>query len=142
MYFNFISIRDAAGQRALRPVFRMRLEREPVGRGWYCMLDTGTPDNLIAWNLAAEAEVPLCEDDAELFMLEGIEVHGVSASCNFVIEDGMGSVIELNDMPVVFTQPWPYDDFGGVLGTTGMKNLLVTISARQKWIELNPVAKL
>jgi hypothetical protein len=53
-----------------------------------------------------------------------------------VIEDGTGAAISLKDVRVTFLSSWPYPGFGAILGTIAMKQLQVTVSAGQGWIEI------
>lgn len=70
------------------------------------------------------------------FHLGNTEVTGLAKTVSCVIEDGTGAAISLKDVRVTFLSSWPYPGFGAILGTIAMKQLQVTVSAGQGWIEI------
>lgn len=87
--------------------------------------------------LAVEAGVDLTDAEAVgPFHLGSTEVTGLAKTVGCVIEDGTGAAISLEDVRVTFLSSWPYPGFGAILGTIAMKQLLVTVSAGQGWIEI------
>jgi len=137
MLFNFMVVPDGMGAANPRPVFHMRLADDLSGRPPLCLLDTGSLDTFMARELADEAGIDLTDvEDRDPFPLGGTEVTGLPKVVDCVIEDGTGAAITLKDIRVVFTSPWDHPGFGAVLGTIAMRQIHVTISAGQGWIEI------
>jgi hypothetical protein len=115
----------------------MRLASDLLGRPPLCLLDTGSPDTFMARQFADETGVDLTDVEArDPFCLGGVEVTGLPKVVDCVIEDDSGAAITLKDIRVIFTSPWNLPDFGAILGTVAMRQIHVTVSARQGWIEI------
>jgi hypothetical protein len=135
MRFEFVEVRDGNGRPLSRPMLPAQLAVEAP---WRVILDTGSPDSFIARDLALEAEIDLADaQPTGPFLLGDKEVAGLKKSVACKIQHHTGAVINLPEIPVIFTNPWISHDYGGVLGTSALDSLLVTISASGKWIEFS-----
>lgn len=132
MRFNFVEVRDRNHRPLGRPLFPVRLADEMP---WLAILDTGSPDSYIARDLADEAELDLTNaQPTGPFLLDGKEVIGLKKMASCQVQHRTGAAIHIPEIPVVFTDPWISHDYGGLLGTSALDSLLVTISASEKWI--------
>lgn len=137
MRFKFTRVVDDMDVPNDRPVFPMRLASDQSGLPPYCLLDTGALDTFMRREFADEAGLDLADAKAVgPFHLGNTEVTGLAKTVGCVIEDGTGAAISLEDVRVTFLSSWPYPGFGAILGTIAMKQLLVTVSAGQGWIEI------
>jgi hypothetical protein len=134
MKFAFKEVSDGQGFHGPRPVFHFAIKGTKLAAP-YCLLDTGSPDTFVRRELAEESGISLdgAEEIGE-FNLEGETVTGLRVNATCVITDGHEQ-IELPDIPLIFMSSRPeHRQFAAVLGTTGMKNIRVTICAREQWL--------
>ena len=133
MSFPFAMVSDANGMRTFRPVLPVRLENAPRGECQACLVDTGSPDTYLDWQLASAAGIDLARAAAipypDRWAVGGVQATALWGSLvTFLIEDDRYT-IRLTGVRALFTQPWAHPGFTVVLGTEGMKRVKLTVDA-------------
>jgi hypothetical protein len=99
------------------------------------LLDTGAMATRFAGELAEVAGIDLTESESQSLIIGGQEVSGQCARVNLRVSDGTENFSW--DAPVWFCDPWPWGF--QLLGLRGFLDyFVVTISAYDEWVELQP----
>jgi hypothetical protein len=133
MTFTFQELADAKGLETFRPIIPLRPMAAPLGHSERCLVDTGSPNTYLDWQLAPLAGVDLSRaeklPDPKDWSVGGVAVEELwGATVALMIPDAR-YMIRLGDVPVVFVKPWLHPDFTAVLGTDGMRRIELIVSA-------------
>lgn len=133
MTFPFQKLADAKGLETFRPIVPLRSMTAPLGHSERCLVDTGSPNTYLDWQLAPLAGVDLSRaeklPDPEEWSVGGVAAEELwGAIVSLMIPDAR-YMIRLGDVPVVFVKPWLHPDFTAVLGTDGMRRMELTVGA-------------
>jgi hypothetical protein len=140
--FKFEHTQDLLGGSVLRPMVGMRLETAPVETRHMFLVDTGSPDTMIAWEEAEKAGIDPTEgeivEQPDGFSVGGrsvIEIRGFTL--NFLVEDDR-YFIRLPNVPILVVRPWEHPGFTAVLGTRAMDSIRLEINFSEGWLEVTP----
>lgn len=117
-----------------RPAVPLRPIRGPANRsGDWCLVDTGSPNTFLDWELAPEAGVDL-EAAEEIpnpgeWAIGGAPAEALWAAVVELIIPHDQYMIRLGDVTVIFVKPWLQPGFRAVLGTGGMKRIRLAVDA-------------
>jgi hypothetical protein len=133
MTIPFQEVKDAKELTTFRPVIRLRPIHGELGASYLCLVDTGSPNTYMDWELASRAKVDLSQaekiPDAQVWSLGGAAFEEAWVEdVSLIIPDGK-YMIMLSEVPVIFVKPWMHPGFSAVLGTSGMKRIQLTVNA-------------
>lgn len=144
--FDFEHMQDTLGDAVLRPVVRMRLENAPLETRHTFLVDTGSPDTIIAWEEAekvgidpSKGEMVKQPDDFTVGGKFVSEIRGFTF--NFLIEDDR-YFIRLPDVPILVVRPWEHPGVTAVLGTRAMETIRLEINFSENWLEVTPESEI
>jgi hypothetical protein len=109
MTIPFEEVTDTKELTTFRPVIRLRPMRGELGSSYLCLVDTGSPNTYMDWELAQEAEVDLSQaekiPDIQKWSLGGAALEEAWVEdVSLIIPDGK-YMIMLGDVPVIFAKP-------------------------------------
>jgi len=124
---------DAKGMDTYRPVVPLRPMRGPLDHSDLCLVDTGSPNTFLDWELASLAGIDLSQaekvPDVEEWSVGGVAIEEAwVADVSLIIPDSR-YMIMLGDVRVIFVKPWLHPGFSAVLGTSGMKRIELIVNA-------------
>lgn len=98
-----------------------------------CLVDTGSPNTYLDWQLASPAKVDLSQaekvPDAQEWSVGGVAIEEAwVADVSLIIPDDR-YMIMLGSVRVILVKPWLHLDFSAVLGTNGMKRIELIVNA-------------
>lgn len=146
MHFEFDRMSDRLGPSVLRPVVRMRIENAKSRTRHTFLVDTGSPDTMMAWAEAEKAGIDPSEGE-HVEQPEGFNVGGAPAAevrgftFNFLIEDDR-HFIRVPNVPVLVVKPWAHPGITAVLGTSAMMSIRVEISVSRKLLVVTPESEI
>jgi hypothetical protein len=133
MTIPFKELSDAKQMTTWRPVVPLRPMRGELGHFDLCLVDTGSPNTYLDWELAPLAEVDLSQaekvSDAQESSVGGVAIEEAwVADVPLIIPDDR-YMIMLGEVRVILVKPWLHPGFSAVLGTNGMKRIELIVNA-------------
>jgi hypothetical protein len=133
MTFPFLKLADANRMVTYRPIIPLRPMAASSHYSGRCLVDTGSPDTYLDWQIARLAGIELNAaqnlPDPQKWSVGGVASEELWGATVTLIIPSERYMIWLGDVHVVFFKPWRHPDFTAVLGTSGMGRIELIVRA-------------